>query len=321
MLAMVLYGGMVAFGLLLIYDCLSLAIRVGLGHRYLSAPFIGLALCAIYGLALAGCVPHGFPTSFLIGAAVLFLVGFCAYLIGTLLCVQIPPRRNWSYVVVLGAALRQGRIPSPLLRSRLEVGRLWWQLPCGTPWRQARRLTAIASASVMPKAPAIEIPAGGDEAARGRRFVVCGGQGPDELVSEAQAMRTFLVEKGVPASCILLEDLSRTTQENLVNAKRVIDEAERGSQNEQMPTADRALSDAAGAGRAPCLVVTNDFHALRTWLWARRAHLDIAGVIGKPTRFYYLVGSLPRDYLALLKGYGGWVALAVAAVGLASLLG
>ncbi|MGI6591301.1 MAG: YdcF family protein [Eggerthellaceae bacterium] len=319
MLQTVLSWGMVVFGLLLIYDFISLAIRVGVGRRYASAPLIGIALCAVYGAVLAGLLPAGPILAFLTGAALLFLVGFLAYLVGTGVCVLARPSADWSFVIVLGAALRRGRIPSPLLQSRLEVGRLWWQMPFGTPRVEARRLTAIASESVMPGSPALVLPKGAREAARNRRLVVCGGQGPDELVSEARAMRDFLVAKGVPDEYILLEDASRTTRENLENAKRII--AQGGQAGGKGPEAPVGQETGSGAdGRRGCLVVTNDFHALRTWLWARRAQLDIVGVIGKPTRLYYLVGSLPRDYLALLKGYGRWVVLAAALLAVACLV-
>lgn len=45
--------------------------------------------------------------------------------------------------------------------------------------------------------------------------VVSGGQGPDEPVSEASAMRDYLVERGVDSDRILLEDKSTSTRENL----------------------------------------------------------------------------------------------------------
>jgi len=45
-------------------------------------------------------------------------------------------------------------------------------------------------------------------------FVVSGGQGPQEAISEALAMERYLVEKGVPESQILREENSTTTYEN-----------------------------------------------------------------------------------------------------------
>lgn len=45
--------------------------------------------------------------------------------------------------------------------------------------------------------------------------VVSGGQGPDEHISEAQAMYEYLVENGVNAERVLQEDRSTNTRQNL----------------------------------------------------------------------------------------------------------
>jgi len=45
--------------------------------------------------------------------------------------------------------------------------------------------------------------------------VVSGGQGPDEHISEAQAMRDYLVEAGFPEGQILMEDQSVNTIQNI----------------------------------------------------------------------------------------------------------
>lgn len=348
MLHTVLAWCMIAFGLLLIYDFISLGIRVGFGRRYASAPLLGLAVCAVFGAQLAGVVVPPVVDAFFSSAALVFLAGFIAYLAGTFLCVRRPPRCDWKYVVVLGAALRQRRNPSPLLKSRLEVGRLWWHMPYPADAKQARQLTEVASESVMPGAPHVELPEAGSKAAQARFVVTSGGQGPDEDIPEAIAMRDYLVSRGVPADRVLTETRSRTTWENLANVKKIVDGREAGTEPDlddattartdptgalhtsAARTAVQTYADASfdagqqtkwrnhvGARRrkcdedtgddrseaAACLIVTNDFHAFRTWLWAHRLHLPVAGVIGKPTRLYYLVGSLPRDYLAVLKGY------------------
>lgn len=51
--------------------------------------------------------------------------------------------------------------------------------------------------------------------------VVCGGLG-DYPPSEAAAMATLLADAGVPENCILLEDQSTTTLENLIFARRLL---------------------------------------------------------------------------------------------------
>lgn len=120
---------MVVYGLLLIYDCGLQVYRVGPSARNLSLAAIGAAFAGIWMPVAIGLQVPQVLQRFLTVCALLFLTGFCAYLVATWHCAHLRPRRPWTYVVVLGAGLRQGRYPSPLLRSRLEVGRLWWRLP------------------------------------------------------------------------------------------------------------------------------------------------------------------------------------------------
>lgn len=54
--------------------------------------------------------------------------------------------------------------------------------------------------------------------------VVSGGQGYDEPVTEASAMQTYLLEKGITADRIISEDKSRNTRQNLDNTLRLLDE-------------------------------------------------------------------------------------------------
>lgn len=88
------------------------------------------------------------------------------------------PRADLQYVVVLGAQVK-GTRPSRALRKRLDE--------------------AVAYAGENP----------------GTLFVLSGGQGPDEGISEAECMYNYMTEKGVPSERLLLEDQSTSTQENL----------------------------------------------------------------------------------------------------------
>ena len=54
-------------------------------------------------------------------------------------------------------------------------------------------------------------------------LVLSGGKGPDEPVSEAQAMYQYLVYNGVRPSQLLLEEHSVSTVENLAYSKIIID--------------------------------------------------------------------------------------------------
>lgn len=58
----------------------------------------------------------------------------------------------------------------------------------------------------------------------GRYIIVSGGQGPGEDITEAEAMRRYLVEKGIAQDSIILEDRSKSTIENLKNSKVIMEE-------------------------------------------------------------------------------------------------
>lgn len=54
--------------------------------------------------------------------------------------------------------------------------------------------------------------------------VVSGGQGPDEPRTEASAMAEYLVEHGLDAQRLLLEEASCSTYENFVYSKTILDQ-------------------------------------------------------------------------------------------------
>ena len=82
-------------------------------------------------------------------------------------------------------------------------------------------------------------------------IVASGGQGADEPMSEAAAMRDYFVEQGVPEGQILLEERSANTLENLRFSLELL------AENGYDTTADMA-------------VVSNGFHLARVrLLWGR----------------------------------------------------
>ena len=93
-------------------------------------------------------------------------------------------------------------------------------------------------------------------------FIVCGAQGSDEPTTEAQAMRDWLVARGVPEDRVIPEPDSRNTAQNLQNARTLMSEH----------------------GFSTCAVCTNNYH-LRRALWlARDLGLDACGIGAPSTR-------------------------------------
>ena len=86
-------------------------------------------------------------------------------------------------------------------------------------------------------------------------LLVSGGQGADEDISEAAAMRNYLMARDVPAAAILLEDASTSTYENLRNSTAILREKDLNQ----------------------VIVVTNRSHVFRSLYLARLHGLDASG--------------------------------------------
>ena len=114
------------------------------------------------------------------------------------------------------------------------------------------------------------------------KVLVSGGKGPDEPITEALAMQRYLIDRGVPASSIIMEDQSTSTYENFVFSKDII--ADHFSRSAKM------------------LCVTSQFHILRGLYFARTVRLDMEG-IGSHTPYHFFDIALVRDFLALMYQY------------------
>ncbi|MER5932907.1 YdcF family protein [Streptomyces sp. NPDC002054] len=118
------------------------------------------------------------------------------------------------------------------------------------------------------------------QAARGERvplLLTSGGQGPDEKLPEARAMADWLIAQGVPAEHVVVEDRSRTTTENMEFSREIMTAARPGYR---------------------CVVVTNDFHAFRAAMTARRAGVN-GQVLGSPTARYFWPSATIREFVAV----------------------
>nr|WP_236674585.1 YdcF family protein [Enterococcus sp. BWR-S5] len=177
----------------------------------------------------------------------LFTLLFGAYLVYSWFTQKFPIKRKVDYIIVLGSGIRSEEVP-PLLKSRLDKGIEYYQ-----------------------KNP---------EAC----FIVSGGQGADEPVSEAFAMGNYLLSQNIPKDRIILEDRSRTTLENMQFSK------------------EKILADWQGQQRPSVIFTTNNYHVLRGALYAGKVGLKADGV-GAPTALYFLPTALIREFIALLIHY------------------
>lgn len=111
-------------------------------------------------------------------------------------------------------------------------------------------------------------------------LVVCGGQAEDEICSEASVMQSWLIKHGLDEKRILTEDKSRTTIQNIENAKAILDETATGSYS--------------------TAVVSNGFHLFRARRLMAKAGLDPYAVRASSppslVPLFYI-----REYFSLVK--------------------
>lgn len=108
--------------------------------------------------------------------------------------------------------------------------------------------------------------------------IVSGGQGADEVVSEASVMKAYLEQRGIDSNRIWMEDKSTNTAENLKFSRRLM--------KGENPSA---------------AVVSNNFHIYRAMALGRRQGLSgIQGIAAK-TDPYLLLNYMVREGMALVK--------------------
>ena len=111
-------------------------------------------------------------------------------------------------------------------------------------------------------------------------MIVSGGQGENESISEAEAMKRYLIERGLPEERIILEGASTSTYENFVYSAKLIEEAEGVLEN-----VDIAF-------------VTTRFHLFRSMKTAKFANVDAFG-IGARGVWYTALNDYMRECAAI----------------------
>ena len=111
------------------------------------------------------------------------------------------------------------------------------------------------------------------------RIIVSGAMGPGETVTEAYAMKKYLVARGVNPEHVHMEDRSFNTYENLKYSKEIMDYH----------------------GYQSALIVSSDFHIFRALVLARKLGLTAAGApAGIPSipilRVRYVLREVPAFY-------------------------
>ncbi|MGH7718945.1 MAG: YdcF family protein [Gemmatimonadaceae bacterium] len=147
----------------------------------------------------------------------LALLGWVAVVVRIIMVGRREGARPAAAIVVLGAAQYEGR-PSPVLKARLDHALSLWK---------------------QGLAP---------------RLVLTGGRGIGDTTSEAAVGRRYMVDRGVPASAIVIEDRGKTTSQSLHSVARLMEGDE--------------------SGESSVILVSDPFHMFRLSILARRLGME-----------------------------------------------
>lgn len=253
-----LFPIIILLAIFLIVSNLVLLIKEGGGIRNLLG--IGLALFLVVTTVGIEFITRMFAgNSYFVYFAGTVFYGLLTYfecvMIGTFIATTIShrhiPKKEMDYIIILGCGLREDGTPIPLLQGRIDRAL----------WLYNRQLKKKGTEMM---------------------FVCSGGQGPDEIISEAQSIKNYLMSKGIREELILLEDKSTSTYENMKYSREVIE----------------AYTEENGIDKMQNIAFsTTDYHVFRSGYLARRLGL-IAEGIGSKTKWFFYPNALIREFVA-----------------------
>ena len=157
---------------------------------------------------------------------------------------QAKPKGHVDYVIILGAQVRGERITKSL----------------------AKRLDAAYD--YLAKNEDIQV-------------ICSGGQGPGERITEASAMKRYLMDQGISQDRIITEEHSTSTYENMKYSFEII-----------------------GDPNADVVIVTNNFHVFRSLYLAKNVGFkSVSGLAANSDR-RLILNYMVREGFALLKEFG-----------------
>lgn len=246
---------LLVLSILTFFSSKTLMDKEGRSLRNLFISLFGVALIGILilSITLYFSSEHSDSMSFvlfyIIGLFVYFTGMYTSTAVYFLIYNVFPVMYKPDYIIVLGSGLIGDKVP-PLLASRLDkavrIYKKWGREPL---------------------------------------LITSGGKGSDELVAEAVAMKKYMIDKhGVPAGKIIAETQSKTTYENMLFSKRIL---------------DTRFKHPRG------IFVSNNFHLYRASIYASKVNLRANG-IGAKTAFYYLPNAFTREFIGLLEMKKWW---------------
>jgi uncharacterized SAM-binding protein YcdF (DUF218 family) len=155
------------------------------------------------------------------------------------------PKYDKDYVIILGCMVGKDGSLTPLLKSRVDK--------------------AIEFAKKQK-----------EETGKDIIFIPSGGKGKDEVISEAEAMKKYLLKQGIKRKNIIIENKSTSTIENMKYSNSIIIKAKK----------DAKISFS-----------TTNYHVFRSGVIASNMGIDCEGM-GSKTKWYYYTNALIREFIA-----------------------
>ena len=156
--------------------------------------------------------------------------------------VKNKPNYNKDYIIILGAQIRKDGSLTPLLQGRVD------------------RALDFRKNQL-------------DITGKDLKFIPSGGKGNDEVISESEAIKEYLLEKGIKAKDIIVENKSKNTYENIKFSTNLIKDK-----------------------KANICFSTTNYHVLRAGLIATSQNLKLEG-IGSKTKSYFWINAFIREFV------------------------
>ncbi len=175
---------------------------------------------------------------------------FISTAVSSFLATKYKPPYDRDYIIILGCAICSDGSLTPLLRARADSAVEF----------EKRQFSSTGKHAV---------------------FVPSGGQGDDEVISEAEAMKRYLLSVGIPEERIIKEDKSVNTMQNMQFSRDRIAEATDDFDSKKIAFA------------------TTNYHVFRGYILAGKNGFEAKGISAKTKPYFYLNAFL-REFIGLL---------------------
>lgn len=241
-----------------------------IGFAFITSSFISVAVYLIFTV-FGGDSPKSYISELIFGGFLSFIVLYfdCMFLSSCICALAAALRKpvyDKDYVIILGCGLKKDGTLMPLLKGRVD-----------------NAINFVKKQREMTGKNCI--------------FVPSGGQGSDEVIAEADAMRNYLIENGIDDKNIIVENKSTTTLENMKFSKKIIDKLN--------PNAKVAFS-------------TTNYHLFRSGMLAQSVDFNIHG-IGSKTKWYFWPNAFLREFVGVIFSQKKYHLLAIAILFVVSL--